>query len=57
MGRFKNSKKIQDRMCLEELKLENFMNTVDAVTKLNQMIPLNAEVIGELTDINEFEDK
>ena len=33
------------------------MDTVDTVSKLNQMIPLNVEIIGELTDIDEFEDK
>jgi hypothetical protein len=50
-------KKFKIECVFEELKLENFMDTVDAVSKLNQMIPLTAEAIGELTDIDEFEDK
>ena len=50
-------KKFKIECVFEELKLENFMDTVDAVTKLNQMILLTADAIDELTDIDEFEDK
>ena len=46
-----------ETILLQIEKLENFMDTVDAVGQLNQMVPLNVEAIGELTDIDEFEDK
>jgi hypothetical protein len=50
-------KKFKIEYVFDELKMENFIDTVDAVTKLNQIVPLSLEAIGELTDIDEFEDK
>ena len=41
----------------EPLKLESFQDNVDAVMKLNREVPLTAEAIGELLNIDEFADK